>query len=64
MKIRENILPVLKPHGGEEEIKLLKEVISSGWWGKGSKVEQLEKFAELVGINMLWQLQAIQLVKI
>ena len=50
MKIRENILPVLKPYGGEEEIKLLKEVISSGWWGKGSKVEQLEKkFAELVG---------------
>ena len=43
MKIRDDILPVLKPDGGQEEIKLLEEVIYSGWWGKGSKVEQLEK---------------------
>ena len=50
MKIREKILPVLKPDGGEEEISLLKEVIYSGWWGKGSKVAELEKkFADMVG---------------
>ncbi len=50
MKIREKILPVLKPDGGEEEIRLLKEVIYSGWWGKGSKVAELEKkFADMVG---------------
>ncbi len=35
MKIRENMLPVLGPQGGEEELKALQEVIESGWWGKG-----------------------------
>jgi len=50
MKIRETMLPVLKPCGGKEEVEALKEVIESGWWGKGPKVTQFEKeFAELVG---------------
>ena len=50
MKIRESMLPVLRPKGGAEEIKALTEVIESGWWGKGPKVAQFEKeFAELVG---------------
>lgn len=50
MKIREKMLPCLKPIGGKEEIAALTEVIESGWWGKGPKVAELEKkFAELVG---------------
>jgi len=50
MKIRKNMLPVLRPQGGKEEVEALKEVIESGWWGKGPKVEQFEKeFAEMVG---------------
>ena len=49
-KIRENILPVLQPFGGKEEIDALSKVIESGWWGKGEKVIELEKeFAEMVG---------------
>ena len=50
MKIRKNMLPVLRPCGGKEEVEALKEVIESGWWGKGPKVDQFEKeFAEMVG---------------
>ena len=50
MKIRKNMLPVLRPQGGNEEVEALKEVIESGWWGKGPKVAQFEKeFAEMVG---------------
>ncbi|QNI59903.1 perosamine synthetase protein family [Synechococcus sp. BIOS-U3-1] len=50
MKIRDTILPVLRPVGGDEEINAIREVIESGWWGKGPKVAQFEKeFAELVG---------------
>lgn len=50
MKLRKTMLPVLRPYGGDEEIKALKEVIESGWWGKGPKVAQFEKeFAEMVG---------------
>ena len=50
MKIRKNMLPVLRPYGGKEEIEALTEVIESGWWGKGPKVTQFEKeFAEMVG---------------
>jgi dTDP-4-amino-4,6-dideoxygalactose transaminase len=50
MKIRKTMLPVLRPYGGKEEVQALKEVIESGWWGKGPKVAQLEKeFAEMVG---------------
>jgi len=44
------MLPVLRPVGGEEEIQALREVIESGWWGKGPKVAQFEKeFAKMVG---------------
>lgn len=50
MKIRDNVLPVLQPQGGAEEIAALSEVINSGWWGKGKKVAEFErKFAEMVG---------------
>ena len=50
MDIRENMLPVLGPKGGEEEIEALRDVIESGWWGKGPKVAEFEeKFAEMVG---------------
>ena len=44
------MLPVLRPYGGVEESNALKEVIESGWWGKGPKVTQFEEeFAKLVG---------------
>ena len=50
MKIRETMLPVLRPVGGEEEINSIRESIESGWWGKGPKVAEFEKkFAEMVG---------------
>lgn len=50
MKIRNKTLPVLRPLGDDDDVKAIKEVIDSGWWGKGPKVELLEKrFADLVG---------------
>lgn len=50
MKIRDSVLPVLRPNGGKEEIAAITEVINSGWWGKGPKVAQFEKeFAAMVG---------------
>ena len=50
MDIREHALPVLGPKGGDEEVQAVREVIESGWWGKGPKVSQLEEeFAEMVG---------------
>jgi len=50
MKIRNDFLPVLKPCGGNEEVEALREVIESGWWTKGKKVEELERrFAKMVG---------------
>lgn len=50
MKIRDNVLPVLQPQCGEEEINAVAEVLRSGWWGKGKKVLEFEKsFAEMVG---------------
>ena len=48
--IRDDFLPVLKPCGDDEEVNALAEVIKSGWWTKGKKVDELEKrFAEMVG---------------
>lgn len=50
MKIREKMLPVLKPIGDDEEIEALAKVMKSGWWGKGPKVKEFEeKFAAMVG---------------
>ena len=50
MKIRETVLPVLRPVGGNEELDSLRECIETGWWGKGPKVAEFEKkFAEMVG---------------
>lgn len=50
MKIRSNLLPALSPSGGAEELNILQEVIESGWWGKGPKVEQFEEeFSKMVG---------------
>ncbi len=50
MDIRKNILPVLCPMGGQEEVQALSEVIYSGWWGAGKKVEEFEdRFAKMVG---------------
>ena len=50
MEIRDTMLPVLRPVGGDEEVNAIRESIESGWWGKGPKVAQFEKeFAEMVG---------------
>ena len=50
MEIRDTTLSVLRPVGGDEELKSLRESIESGWWSKGPKVSALEKqFAEMVG---------------
>lgn len=50
MKIRDTMLPVLRPVAGEEELNSLRESLESGWWGKGPKVAEFEKkFAEMVG---------------
>lgn len=50
IKIRDTMLPVLGPKGGHEEVEAIREVIESGWWGKGPKVAELEeKFAKMVG---------------
>ena len=48
MKIRKDVLPVLKPAGGDEEIQAVADVINSGWWGKGPKVEEFEKDGEMI----------------
>jgi perosamine synthetase len=46
MEIRDNILPVLSPKGGDEEVEAIREVIESGWWGKGPKVAQFEEMVD------------------
>ena len=52
MKIRDSVLPVLRPVGGDEEIESIAESIRSGWWGKGPKVTEFEKeFAKMVGVK-------------
>jgi len=43
-------IPVLKPTPRPSDHELVGEVIDSSWWGKGPKVEELEKkFAKRVG---------------
>ena len=65
MDIRENMLPVLGPKGGEEEIEALRDVIESGWWGKGPKVSEFEeKFAEMVGHKYACCNKRLHMVKI
>ena len=50
MKIRETPLKVLGPIGDQSDIDAIGEVIESGWWGQGPKVEEFEQeFAKLVG---------------
>ena len=50
------MLPVLKPHGGDEEIEALSKVIKSGWWGKGPLVKEFEeKFAKMVGAKSIFK---------
>lgn len=44
------MIPVLCPKPTGKEIKELKKVISSGWWGLGPKTQELEeKFAKFTG---------------
>ena len=50
MDIRKKPLKVLGPIGDKSDIDSIGEVIESGWWGKGPKVEEFEQeFAKLVG---------------
>jgi perosamine synthetase len=50
MDLRKEVLPVLRPVSGPEDIAELTETLSSGWWGKGSKVAEFERqFAAMVG---------------
>ena len=44
------MIPVYRPYHDDKEIKYLKEVIDSGWWGLGPKTAEFEqKFAEYIG---------------
>ena len=50
MEIRKQVLPVSRPFSDHEEVEAVRQVLDSGWWGKGPKVEQFEKeFAAMVG---------------
>ena len=50
MKLRDSMLFLSSPCGGDEECDAVSSVIRSGWWGKGPKVDELEKmFAKKVG---------------
>ena len=52
MDIREKPLKVLGPFGDKSDVDAIGEVIESGWWGKGPKVQEFEeRFAELVGVK-------------
>jgi len=44
------VIPVFKPSISQKEIDYVTEVLKSGWWGMGAKVEEFErKFADRVG---------------
>ena len=46
------MIPVYRPYHDELEIKYLKEVIESGWWGLGPKTAEFEKkYAEYIGVD-------------
>ena len=41
------MIPVYRPYHDDLEMKYLKEVIDSGWWGMGPKTAEFEtKFAQ------------------
>ena len=56
MDIRETPLKVLGPIGDQSDIDAIAEVIKSGWWGKGPKVEEFEqefaKITKIININL------------
>ena len=61
MQIRNNILPVLNALD-EHDINELRKTILSGWWGRGPKVEELEKkLQKKLAQNMLLLLLVILL---
>ena len=63
MKIRKKTLPVLRPLGDEKDVDALRKTILGGWWGRGPKVEELEKnLLKKLVLNMLLLLIAIQVV--
>ena len=44
------MIPVYRPYHDDLELKYLKEVIDSGWWGMGPKTNEFEKkFAAYIG---------------
>ena len=43
MEIRDTVLPVLRPVGGDEELDSLRECIETGWWGKGPRLLSLKR---------------------
>jgi len=44
------MIPVFRPYTDGKEIKYLKEVIDSGWWGLGPRTKEFEeKFADYIG---------------
>jgi perosamine synthetase len=44
------MIPVYRPYHDDLEMKYLKEVIDSGWWGLGPKTNEFERrFADFVG---------------
>lgn len=46
------MIPVYKPYYDGRELELIKEVLESGWWGKGTKTAEFEnKFAEYIGVK-------------
>lgn len=46
------MIPVYKPYHNDLELKYLKEVIDSGWWGMGPRTAEFErKFAQYIGTN-------------
>jgi len=50
MKTADTMIPVFRPSCGEEEIRLVTEVLRSGWWGLGPKTKAFEdEFARYVG---------------
>jgi len=50
MEIRKSVLPVSRPFSDGSEVEAMRDVLNSGWWGRGPKVEEFEsKFAAMVG---------------